>query len=132
MERRKIASTATGLGPSRSDRTSQGSVTSPSQSQGRVIDTRPSSDFVVREGDRLTVIYNAAKLQIAPFSSVELDSGIYSRSLEPGDDPVEQWDRIYAYLRDKVLEGARSKLKTFATELAEAKAIANGTKGSDR
>jgi hypothetical protein len=99
----------------------KGGEVSPAAQEGRTIDARPLPGFVPREGDRLTVCYTGAKLQIAPFSTVELDSGIYSRILEVGDDPVEQWDRVYAYLRDKTLEGARAKLSMYVAELAEAK-----------
>jgi hypothetical protein len=93
---------------------------------GREIDSRPLPDFEVREGDRLTVLYNGAKLQVAPFSLVELDAGIYSRSLQPGDDAAEQWDRVHGFLERKCLERARAKLQAYAEELAEAKAIAAG------
>ncbi len=77
--------------------------------------------FEVREGDRLTVMYHGAKLQIAPYNSVELDGGIYSRSLQPGDDPEEQWDRIHAYLERKALEKARAKLRRMSDELHRAR-----------
>lgn len=73
--------------------------------------------FEVREGDRLTVMYHGAKLQIAPYNSVELDGGIYSRTLLPGDDLEEQWDRIHTYLERKALERARAKLRSFSDEL---------------
>ncbi len=82
--------------------------------------------FEVRDGDRLTVMYHGAKLQIAPYNSVELDGGIYSRSLLPGDDPEEQWDRIHSYLERKALERARAKLATFADELRIAKERTGG------
>ena len=77
--------------------------------------------FEVREGDRLTVMYHGAKLQIAAYNSVELDGGIYSRTLVPGDDPEEQWDRIYAYLERKALERAREKLRKFSEQLHRAR-----------
>lgn len=77
--------------------------------------------FEVREGDRLTVLYNGAKLQIAKFNTVELDGGIYSRTLLPGDDPEEQWDRIHRYLERKALERARAKLASFADEIKTAR-----------
>lgn len=77
--------------------------------------------FEIREGDRLTIMYHGAKLQIAKYNSVELDGGIYSRSLQPGDDPEEQWDRIHAYLERKALEKARAKLKRMSEELHRAR-----------
>ena len=93
----------------------------------REIRTRAeTAGFEVRDGDRLTVMYHGAKLQIAPYNSVELDGGIYSRSLLPGDDPEEQWDRIHGYLERKALEKARTKLATFADELRIAKERAGG------
>lgn len=97
------------------------------EAAGREVTTRSEAvGFEVREGDRLTVMYHGAKLQIAPYSSVELDGGIYSRSLLPGDDAAEQWDRIHGYLERKALEKARAKLGIFADELAKAKRRANG------
>lgn len=92
----------------------------------RDIGKRPDVPFEVREGDRLSVNYNGAKLQIVQFSNVELDGGFYSRTLVPGDDPVAEWDRIYGYLRDQSLKGAREKLATFSDELAKARARAKG------
>lgn len=82
--------------------------------------------FEVREGDRLTVVYGGVKLQIAPYSSVEIDSAYYSRTLEPGDDPHEQFDRIRAFLNKKTTEKAREKLALYAGELAAAKRKARG------
>ena len=87
---------------------------------------KPVSSFEVRQGDQMTVMYRGAKLQIAPFSTAELDSASYTRMLEPGDDLIEQWDRIYLYLRDRSLAGAREKLATLADELASAKQRAMG------
>lgn len=95
----------------------------------REIQTRTdAAGFEVRDGDRLTVMYHGAKLQIAPYNSVELDGGIYSRTLKEGDDPVAEWDRIYAYLERKALEHARKKLRTMSTELHRArKNVETGT-----
>lgn len=127
MRSRKITTTTgTPLAGSQMDGKVSGATETPTARAGLEIDSRPPSGFEVREGDRLTVLYNGAKLQIAPFSSVEIDAGIYSRSLEPGDDAVEQWDRVHAFLERKCLERARAKLRAYAEELAEAKAIASG------
>lgn len=118
--------TGTPLSGSQTDGATPRATTTPPAPAGREIASRPPADFEVREGDRLTVLYNGAKLQIAPFSSVEIDAGIYSRSLEPGDDAADQWDRVHAFLERKCLERARAKLQAYAEELAEAKAIAAG------
>ena len=91
------------------------------EQEPREFNAKPGVDFEVREGDRLTVLYNGAKLQIAKFNTVELDGGIYSRTLQPGDDPSEQWDRIHGYLERKALERARDKLRTFSEELHKAR-----------
>ena len=82
--------------------------------------------FEVREGDRLTIVYGGVKLQIAPYSSVEIDSAYYSRTLEPGDDPHEQFDRIRAFLNKNTIEKAREKLALYAGELLAAKRRASG------
>lgn len=92
----------------------------------REIKKRPPADFEVREGDRLTVMFNGAKLSIAAYSSVDLDGAIYSRTLEPGDDARAEYDRLYSMLRDECLERARAKLADFADEHAKAKARAKG------
>lgn len=128
MRRRKKTITEEPLTSSQTAPSSSGVTASPEPSSGREIAARPLPGFEVREGDRLTVMYQGAKLQIAPFSTVELDGGIYSRTLLPGDDPAEQWDRIYGYLERKALEVARPKLQAFALELAEAKEIAKGNR----
>lgn len=96
--------------------------------EGREV-TRTDLDdpgFEIREGDRLTVVYGGVKLQIAPYSSVEIDSAYYSRTLEPGDDPHEQYERIRAFLDKKTTEKAREKLALYAGELARAKRKAAG------
>lgn len=90
------------------------------------INSRLDSYFEVREGDRLTVSYNGVKLSIGSYSTVETDGAIYSRTLEVGDDPVEQWDLIYSYLKKNALKEARFKLSTFVAELAHAKELARG------
>lgn len=89
------------------------------QSQGCEVTTRPSIGFDVRPGDRLTVTYAGAKLCIGRYSTVDLDSAVYSRTLEPGDDPVEQWDLIYEYLRNNAIKNAKEKLHMFVEELTE-------------
>jgi len=87
----------------------------------RELTERPPEGFEVREGDRLTVMYHGAKLSIAPYSSVDLDGAIYSRTLQPGDDAAAEFDRIHTYLRDRCLRESRAKLNTFADELRRAK-----------
>ncbi len=98
--------------------------TADAKAEGREFGERPAAPFEVREGDRLSVTYAGAKLQIVQFNTVELDGAFYSRTLKPGDDPAAEWDRIYAFLRDKALAGAREKLATFADELKRARARA--------
>lgn len=80
-----------------------------------------AAGFAAREGDTLTVKYDGAKLQIAPYTTVDVDSAIYSRHLRPGDDPEEEFERVYAYLERKCIEKARKKLAAFADELHAAK-----------
>ncbi len=84
----------------------------------------PTEDFNVREGDTLTIKWDGANLQIAPYSTVKLDSAIYSRQLLPGEDPVVAFREIHGYLRRECLKVARVKLREFAKELASAKKIA--------
>ena len=82
--------------------------------------------FRVRKGDTMTVKFDGANLQIAKFSSVRLDSAIYSRQLRLGEDPDQAFDEIYGYLRRKCLAVAVTKLQDFSEELAKAKRTANG------
>jgi hypothetical protein len=82
--------------------------------------------FAVREGDRLTVTFAGAKLQIAQYSTVELDGAIYSRTLEPGDDLNAEFSRIYEILKESCLSRAREKLAIYAEEHAAAKRAAGG------
>jgi hypothetical protein len=85
-----------------------------------------TSKFEIREGDTLTVTYTGAKLQIAPFTTVEIDSSTYRRTLQAGDDPEHEFARIYAYLKNNCELRARAKLETYAAELAKAKSKAKG------
>lgn len=126
MRRRRVTTAETPPTGSQTAGAVPRATTTSTASTGREIASKLPADLEVREGDRLTVLYNGAKLQIAPFSSVEIDAGIYSRSLEPGDDAAEQWDRVHGFLERKCLERAREKLRAYAEELAEAKVIANG------
>lgn len=88
-----------------------------------------SAGFVAREGDVLVVHYTGAKLQIAPYTTVEVDSAIYTRRLEPGDDPKVEFDRVYNFVRNQCINRARAKLATFSDELAKAKKRAAGGEG---
>lgn len=82
--------------------------------------------FTARAGDVLVVHYTGAKLQIAPYTTVEVDSATYTRTLEEGDDPAVEFDRVYAFVRDQTIKRAKAKLNTFADELAKAKKRAAG------
>lgn len=97
--------------------------------EGREVTREEAADpgFEVRDGDRLTIVYGGVKLQIAPYSSVELDSSYYSRTLEAGDDVAEQYDRIRDFLNAKATEKAREKLALYAGELNAAKRKANAS-----
>lgn len=74
-----------------------------------------------RNGDVLTVMFNGAKLSIAPYSTVELDGAIYQRQLKDGEDPEEVFAAVYEHLRTKCLAQAKRKLADFAAELAKSK-----------
>ncbi len=74
----------------------------------------------------MTVKFDGASLSIASYSSVKLDSAIYSRQLREGEDPEEAFDQIYGYLRKKCLDVAREKLRDLSEELAAAKRRAKG------
>jgi len=83
---------------------------------------RGDDDVVaVRKGDRLSITFTGAKVQIAPYTTVEIDSATYERTLEPGDDLEHEWRRCYGYLKRHALAEARLKLAAFADEVATAK-----------
>lgn len=89
-------------------------------------ETGTDDEFTAREGDVLSVNYAGVKLQIAPFSTVELDSAIYTRRLKPGEDPEVEFAKIHAFLAKQCQTRAREKLATFAGELSKAKRRAQG------
>lgn len=82
--------------------------------------------FKTREGDTLDVTFAGAVLQIAPYSTVTIDSAIYHRVLREGEDPAEVYEVVYGYLRRKCIEKARVKLSDFAEEHSKAKERASG------
>lgn len=74
-----------------------------------------------RNGDVLTVMFNGAKLSIAPYSTVELDGAVYQRPLKDGEDPEQVFDDLYEFLSERCISRARKKLGDFAQELSTAK-----------
>lgn len=83
-------------------------------------------DFRAREGDTLVVNFGGASLQIAAYSQVQIDSAIYTRKLEAGEDAEMAFAEVYAFLRKECLDRARQKLADFAEEHAKAKKRASG------
>jgi hypothetical protein len=71
--------------------------------------------FEPREGDTLVVSYGAVKLQLGnmKFGSVEVGNSIYTRKLREGDNPVEQFERVYDYLRRTSEVAAKEKIRTW-------------------
>ena len=71
-------------------------------------------EFVIREGDTMSVQYGGAKVSIKnSYSSVELDGCFFHRKLHPGDNAIEQHDKIYAFLKTQSEKHARPKLEEF-------------------
>lgn len=89
--------------------------------------------FEVREGDTLSVTYNGAKVSInGTYSSVELDGAHYKRTLREGDDPGEEFERIYTFLKTRSEARARAKLTHFVDQIRKADARAQGhSKGGE-
>lgn len=88
-------------------------------------DDQPKT-FEAREGDTLDVTFAGAVLQIAPYSTVTLDSATYHRVLREGEDPAEVYEAVYGYLRRKCIDKARAKLSDFADEHRKARERSQG------
>ena len=106
-----------------------GEAEEPKERPAVVFKDRPPEGFEAREGDVLFVSYSGAKLSIAQYSNVELDSASYSRKLRDGDNVAEEWDRVYTFLKNKAVAGAKEKLRTYADELNRARLRARGQEG---
>lgn len=84
-------------------------------------------EFVIREGDTMSVQYGGAKVSIKnSYSSVELDGCFFHRKLRPGDNAIEQHDKIYAFLKAQSEKHARPKLEEFMSILRRAVLAQNG------
>ncbi len=74
--------------------------------------------FEVRDGDVLRVTYAEVKLPLrAQFAVITIGGEAYTRQLRAGDDVVEQYDRIYEFLRKRAERDAVVKVKMWNAEL---------------
>lgn len=76
-------------------------------------------EFEPRDGDVLVVSYPEANVGLGgnSYSSVKVGGLIYTRKLVEGDDPEEQYRKIYAYLERLALRDGRAKIALFMEEL---------------
>ena len=84
--------------------------------------TQPDDDdgaagFEAREGDILVVSYPEVTVPVVQYSAVKVGGLIYTRRLQKGDDPNEQHDRIYAWLKRKAERAANEKVEAWSKQL---------------
>lgn len=79
----------------------------------------PPAGFTPREGDVLVVSYPEVTISLGgnSFSAVKVGGLIYTRKLIDGDDPGEQYRKIYAFLERRALIDGREKVKLYQEEL---------------
>lgn len=75
--------------------------------------------FMPREGDVLVVGYPEVTIGLGgnSYSAVKVGGLIYTRKLVEGDDPSEQYRKIYAFLERRAVLDGREKVKLFQEEL---------------
>jgi hypothetical protein len=85
-------------------------------------DVTPAA-FEVREGDVLVVSYPEVTIGLGgnSYSSVKVGGLIYTRKLLEGDDPDEQYRKIYAFLEQRAVRDGREKVRLFQEELKRAR-----------
>lgn len=85
--------------------------------EGEAIEAGPG--FEPRDGDMLTVSYPEVKLPLrAKFAIVDVGGLSYTRTLRDGDDVGEEYDRIYAFLRQRAERDAVEKVKMWNAEFS--------------
>lgn len=74
--------------------------------------------FEPRDGDVLVVSYGEVTIPMPkPYSNVKVGGGIYTRRLLEGDNAVEQYERVYKYLKAVSERTAQDKVETWSKEL---------------
>lgn len=74
--------------------------------------------FEPREGDVLVVSYGGVKLNLpGKYNGVEVGGNIYTRRLREGDDPMQEYVRIYGFLANVSEESAREKIRRWSDEV---------------
>ena len=91
------------------------------------VDGKPGPGYVphpfpARAGDVLVVSYPEVAVPIAPYFTVRVGGLTYSRQLFAGDDAAEQYESVYAFLRDRAERDAAAKIAAWAAEQAESQA----------
>lgn len=80
-----------------------------------------SDGLVAREGDVLVVNYPEIRVPVAPYCTVGVGGLVYTRQLRDGDDPEQEYRRIYDYLDRQVKADARVKIAQWSEEVGEKK-----------
>jgi hypothetical protein len=80
------------------------------------VDKETGTGFVANDGDMLVVNCGGGKLQLAPYNTIELDSFIYTRRLQPGGDPEYERKLIHGWLRRVSQTEANQKIREWNEE----------------
>lgn len=77
--------------------------------------------FEPRDGDVLVVHYGAVKVPLpsGKFGSVEVGGESYTRQLRAGDDVVEQYEKVYDFLKGRSERAAREKVKEWYAQFSK-------------
>lgn len=78
-------------------------------------------DVRARAGDVLVVSFPEITLPIAQYSNVKLGGLTYSRQLVDGESVSEQYDKIYAFLKNRALQDGQAKVAEAKAELERAR-----------
>lgn len=77
--------------------------------------------FEAREGDVLVVSYPEVTVPVVQYSAVKVGGLIYTRRIQKGDDPNEQYEKIYAWLKRKAEKAANEKVADWSKQLRGAR-----------
>lgn len=77
-----------------------------------------STGFTAREGDVLVISYPEVKIPVSKYWTLGVGNLIYTRKLIAGDNPDDQYDRIYGWLKNKAEQTAVEKIKRWSAEAA--------------
>lgn len=84
----------------------------------RLVRGVPDLGFAPRDNDVLVVTYGEVKVPVIQYSTVSVGGLTYSRQLRVGDNPQQEYENIYGFLRLNAEKTAVEKVRLWADELA--------------